>query len=291
MANAFNSLYSHVSRTPVQKLATPDFSFSSSPIERMERFRSSVRSEPRSPVERLKDTVSKMCLYTGSPRGSESTSPQPSPKKRASLPDVDKVKTKKLELEENNQTDPAEEMKLSPGGVNTEADRSGEHVDELNAGVSVSSSRSGETAIKSDQPLQPELDSRTANRSRVGEVTRESSDTHNQEASTFVPSGSGTEHTDRSQLSLCGPASGSFPVSSQCSITVSGWDGGDVTPDPRHLGLPCWGGRGLSPNSTAHQGLSPVAVGLRQANSLELEEVRLTQQCRGQPASAKLLCH
>lgn len=54
----------------------------------MERFRSSIRSEPRSPVERLKDTVSKMCLYTGSPRGSESTSPQPSPKKRCSLSDV-----------------------------------------------------------------------------------------------------------------------------------------------------------------------------------------------------------
>ncbi|XP_029357147.1 protein TESPA1 isoform X2 [Echeneis naucrates] len=87
MANAFYSLYSHVSRTPVQKLATPEFTFSS-PVERIERFRSSVRSEPRSPVERLKDTVSKMCLYTGSPRGSDSTSPQTSPRKRSSLPDV-----------------------------------------------------------------------------------------------------------------------------------------------------------------------------------------------------------
>lgn len=87
MANAFYSLYSHVSRTPLQKLATPEFTFSS-PMERIERFRSSLRSEPRSPVERLKDTVSKMCLYTGSPRGSDSTSPQASPRKRASLPDV-----------------------------------------------------------------------------------------------------------------------------------------------------------------------------------------------------------
>lgn len=108
MANAFYSLYSHVSRTPLQKLATPEFTFSSSPVERIERFRSSVRSEPRSPVERLKDTVSKMCLYTGSPRGSDSTSPQPSPRKRSSLPDVvdivlDKVKigaNKKLDLGE-----------------------------------------------------------------------------------------------------------------------------------------------------------------------------------------------
>lgn len=110
MANAFYSLYSHVSRTPLQKLATPEFTFSSSPVERIERFRSSIRSEPRSPVERLKDTVSKMCLYTGSPRGSDSTSPQPSPIKRSSLPDVvdivlDKVKTgvtKKLDLGEYN---------------------------------------------------------------------------------------------------------------------------------------------------------------------------------------------
>lgn len=56
----------------------------------------------------MKDTVSKMCLYTGSPRGSDSTSPQPSPRKRSSLPDVvdivlEKVKsgaTKKLDLGE-----------------------------------------------------------------------------------------------------------------------------------------------------------------------------------------------
>ncbi|KAI4827677.1 hypothetical protein KUCAC02_031056 [Chaenocephalus aceratus] len=106
MANAFYSLYSHVSRTPLQKLATPEFTFSSCPVEKIERFRGSIRSEVRSPVERLKDTVSKMCLYTGSPRGSDSTSPQPSPRKRASLPDVvgivlEKHKsgaTKKLDL-------------------------------------------------------------------------------------------------------------------------------------------------------------------------------------------------
>ncbi|XP_062261307.1 protein ITPRID2-like [Platichthys flesus] len=107
MANVFYSLYSHVSRTPVQKLVPPELCLSS-PMEKIDRFRSSVRSEPRSPVERLKDTVSKMCLYTGSPRGSVSTSPQPSPRKRSSLPDVVdmvlvKVKTevtKKLDLGE-----------------------------------------------------------------------------------------------------------------------------------------------------------------------------------------------
>ncbi|XP_022062523.2 protein ITPRID2 [Acanthochromis polyacanthus] len=110
MANAFYSLYSHVSRTPLQKLTTPEFTFSS-PVERIERFRSNIRSEPRSPVERLKDTVNKMCLYTGSPRGSDSTSPQPSPRKRSSLPEVVdivlKVKTgatKKLDLEEHDRS-------------------------------------------------------------------------------------------------------------------------------------------------------------------------------------------
>uniref|UniRef100_H3C3T6 ITPR-interacting domain-containing protein n=1 Tax=Tetraodon nigroviridis TaxID=99883 RepID=H3C3T6_TETNG len=97
MANAFFSLYSHVSRTPLPKLSPPEFTFYSSPVERMERFRSSIRSEPRSPVERLKDTVSKMCLYTGSPRGSESTSPQPSPKKRGSLSDVGDFVREKIE--------------------------------------------------------------------------------------------------------------------------------------------------------------------------------------------------
>ncbi|XP_053287248.1 protein ITPRID2 isoform X1 [Pleuronectes platessa] len=111
MANVFYSLYSHVSRTPVQKLVPPELCLSS-PMEKIDRFRSSVRSEPRSPVERLKDTVSKMCLYTGSPRGSVSTSPQPSPMKRSSLPEVVdmvlvKVKTgatKKLDLGECNRS-------------------------------------------------------------------------------------------------------------------------------------------------------------------------------------------
>ncbi|XP_046870199.1 protein TESPA1 [Hypomesus transpacificus] len=89
MANAFSSLYSHVSRTPVQKLAPPDLSLSSPSADRTTaRFLSSVRSEPRSPVDRLKDTVSRMCLYTGSSRGSENGTPQPSPRKRASLPDL-----------------------------------------------------------------------------------------------------------------------------------------------------------------------------------------------------------
>ncbi|XP_076123561.1 uncharacterized protein tespa1 isoform X1 [Alosa pseudoharengus] len=88
MANAFYSLYSHVSRTPLQKLAPPEFSFSPAAEKRIGvRFFGSVRSEPRSPVERLKDTVSKMCLFAGS-RTSDSTSPHNSPRKRGSIPEI-----------------------------------------------------------------------------------------------------------------------------------------------------------------------------------------------------------
>ncbi|XP_019716637.1 uncharacterized protein tespa1 isoform X2 [Hippocampus comes] len=65
MANAFCSLYSHVSRTPLRKLGAPQFNFAlSTPTK------SSVRSELRSPSERLKDTVSMMCLYTSARRRS-----------------------------------------------------------------------------------------------------------------------------------------------------------------------------------------------------------------------------
>ncbi|KAM6979728.1 uncharacterized protein FYW47_018898 [Aplochiton taeniatus] len=100
MANAFYSLYSHVSRTPLQKLAPPnDLSLSSpSADSSISRFMGSIRSEPRSPVERLKDTVSKMCLYTGSPRGPDSTSPAPSPRKRSSLPDLVEIVMEKSKI-------------------------------------------------------------------------------------------------------------------------------------------------------------------------------------------------
>ncbi|XP_034022040.1 protein ITPRID2 isoform X2 [Thalassophryne amazonica] len=116
MANAFYSLYSHVSRTPLQKLDTPQFTFSSSPVERFERFRSTIRSEPRSPVDRLKDTVSKMCLYTGSPRGSDSTSPQCSPRRRCSLPDVVETVMKKVRADVSKRLD-VEECNRSTSDV------------------------------------------------------------------------------------------------------------------------------------------------------------------------------
>ncbi|CAL8339078.1 unnamed protein product [Lota lota] len=92
MANAFYSLYSHVSRTPLPKLTPLEPNLSLSPVEKLDRFRAiggGVRSEPRSPVERLKDTVSKMCLYTGGTwRDSDSASPLASPRKHPSLPEV-----------------------------------------------------------------------------------------------------------------------------------------------------------------------------------------------------------
>jgi len=124
-----------VSRTPLQKLATPEFNFSS-PLEKIERFRTGLRSEPRSPVERLKDTVNKMCLYTGSPRGSDSTSPQPSPRKRSSLPEVVdivlKVKTgpaKKLDLGEHKRSNSDVDVRLITGGQKEHAQQTVENAD------------------------------------------------------------------------------------------------------------------------------------------------------------------
>lgn len=353
MANAFYSLYSHVSRTPVQKLATPEFSFSS-PMERMERFRSSVRSEPRSPVERLKDTVSKMCLYTGSPRGSDSTSPQPSPKKKSSLPDVvdvvlERVKTvvtKKLDLEEPNRIDLTVDVNLITDGAepcqstnvvqtqpnmtdsdafhdaDIEADNNGVSVISLDSGshniwTSVSSSLSGETVIETDQQSQPELGTETVYLNGAVQVTHdlicsqeaesghhESSCTSNQKTSTL--SCSETEHIDKLQPSPCLRAAASEPDEdshttgslpgpadnasfSQCSITVTGWDGDDIsscpsnTPDSSHTSCvppvksseeSCEEGQSLYPNPLTPQGLKPVTINLgKQGNSFELEEV------------------
>ncbi|KAM9859324.1 uncharacterized protein tespa1 [Aulostomus maculatus] len=178
MANAFYSLYSHVSRTPLQKLTTPEFIFTSSPMERMERFRS-LRSEPRSPVERLKDTVSKMCLYTGSPCESVSTSPQSSPRKRSSLSDVagivlSKVKSeagKKLDWRENSRnvavTDDTEdagrkdfdqEMQDRKQKQVVDANKNSIQSEDLDSVTSLS----GETVIETDHQVllwQSDLDS------------------------------------------------------------------------------------------------------------------------------------
>ncbi|XP_043098380.1 protein TESPA1 isoform X2 [Puntigrus tetrazona] len=136
MANAFYSLYSHVSRTPLQKLAPPQLTFTSPIVERT-MSRTSVRSEPRSPVERLKDTISKMCLYTGS-RGSDSTSPSNSPRKRncslsgvveRSAEDDDQELCLQMEVDDldwfiDSKTEPEEEAY----GEKTERTASTEHI-------------------------------------------------------------------------------------------------------------------------------------------------------------------
>ncbi|KAM9800507.1 protein TESPA1-like isoform X2 [Syngnathus typhle] len=89
MANAFYSLYSHVSGTPLLKLGTPQFTLSPPTKSVRSNLRSSVRTEPRSPVERLKDTVSKMCLYT-------------SPRTRSILPDLDNPVPQQVQNESKN---------------------------------------------------------------------------------------------------------------------------------------------------------------------------------------------
>lgn len=366
-ANAFYSLYSHVSRTPLQKLATPEFTFSSSPVERIERFRSSVRSEPRSPVERLKDTVSKMCLYTGSPRGSDSTSPQPSPKKRSSLPDVvdivlEKVKTgvtKKLDLGEYNRGNSTVDVSLVTDAAkscesrkevqtqqtvadsdtlhngnkncpkemccikkdNVDADENAVGLDSRShsARTSLASSLSGETVIETDHRFilsQPELDSgsteshtRTALLKPVAKVVHDLICPQIAESAHQEPPCTRSPKTDRScppphvQTAVSEPdedshtsATRSPPVLlasngsvTQCCITVTGWEGEDVSscspnaPDSSHtLIVPpvksCEEsyieGQSRYLNPLTHQGLGPVSSNLRQVNSFELEEVR-----------------
>ncbi|XP_061688800.1 protein TESPA1 isoform X2 [Syngnathoides biaculeatus] len=106
MANAFCSLYSHVSRTPLRKLGSPEFNFAaSSPAMSVGRnVGSSARGDPHSPVKRLKDTVSIMCLYTP-------------PRRKSSLSDVaDPVPqhlqtTETLDLMDGGQTDKSKEDK------------------------------------------------------------------------------------------------------------------------------------------------------------------------------------
>lgn len=361
MANAFYSLYSHVSRTPLQKLATPEFTFSSSPVERIERFRSSIRSEPRSPVERLKDTVSKMCLYTGSPRGSDSTSPQPSPKKKSSLPDVvdivlEKVKTevtKKLDLGEYN-SDSTVVVSLTDGGKEVQPQQTAsdtlrytgnkichKDVDTDENGVramgldsvrtSLSSSLSGETVIETNHQFllcQPELDSCSAKsdtgtvhlkpvskvaidliRPQIAEsVYQEPFCTSSQKTNTLSSVCFETKHMDgscpllniqtafseldedshtsatRSRPDLA--SNGSF---TQCCVTVTGWEGEDVSSCAPNTQDSCQAsvvqpvktcqdsfnkGKRQYLNPLAHQGLGPISNNLQQVNSFELEEVR-----------------
>ncbi|NXL68280.1 TESP1 protein, partial [Chordeiles acutipennis] len=78
-ADAFFCLYSHVSRTPVQRISPSHLSWPHVPNVPM-----AVPTQPStlSPVERLKKVVSTMCLYTSprdedTPRGSSRVPPTP----------------------------------------------------------------------------------------------------------------------------------------------------------------------------------------------------------------------
>ncbi|KAK1901131.1 Protein TESPA1 [Dissostichus eleginoides] len=352
MANAFYSLYSHVSRTPLQKLATPEFTFSSSPVEKIERFRGSIRSEVRSPVERLKDTVSKMCLYTGSPRGSDSTSPQPSPRKRDSLPDVvgivlEKHKsgaTKKLDLgdydrsnldvrlfmdgdtscdsgkDAQTQQSMEDEDILQNGNTtchkmqgckqtdNVDADENSVRAADLDSRThsvtSLASSVSGETVIET------ELDSCASGTADLKPVAKMTYDlicpqivesvhqapfcqqTIIPKTNTCISSEKVSidgSHEPDIQISIPEPdtrqthASGSLPVlapygdPTQCCITVTGWEGGGVSPhssnatDASHASTVMPLQKYLNP-LTRHI-LGHDSNPLQQVNSFELEEV------------------
>lgn len=298
MANAFYSLYSHVSRTPLQKLAPPDFHFCSSPVERMERFRSSIRSEPRSPVERLKDTVSKMCLYTGSPRGSESTSPQPSPKKLCSLSDVGDFVREKIEPEVVKKLNLAES-----NGNNSTAD--------VRLGVVGPKSWHSRTEVQAEEPSA--LDTHHS-RNNVGCIINKNTavDGHNIKAVSVDSKSQGVrpslslQTVDRadSQFALCqldpnvvsdsstNPP-GALPVRisrssfAQCCIPLTGWEREDISccslnPTGSHhaSAVPAIKAyeeslskkeiRYLTPPIHQNQGSVPSNV---QVNSFELEEV------------------
>lgn len=261
MANAFYSLYSHVSRTPLQKLGPPQFNFYSSPVERMERFRSSIRSEPRSPVERLKDTVSKMCLYTGSPRGSESTSPQPSPKKRCSLPDVGAV------LRE----------KFGPGAVRN-----------LDLGESNRNTKAWQETSASDAP-------RSGNKPCCNDAVVDGNNTQAASAEDqtqgplcqgeLEPTGTPAAATSRiccgtERVEATSERESSRGRLARCCIALTGWKGEDISSsslntageeekEPQHKRDISY----LTP--PIHQNHGSDSCQLQQVNSFELEEVLL----------------
>ncbi|KAL6112220.1 tespa1 [Pungitius sinensis] len=326
MANAFYSLYSHVSRTPVQKLATPEFTFSSSPAERIERFRSTVRSEPRSPVERLKDTVSKMCLYTGSPRGSDSTSPQPSPGKRSSLGDVVdivllKVKTGATEELGSGSSDwgkSAADVRLADADVRHSASaarhkepKGSERTGNGEAGESRTRSEgtslaslTEETAREEDhQFISSPRDTRTADLQPVAKITYDhicpqivesvhqtlfcSQHTRSTKANASPPSSPESGSTGGARAGSHGPdaqsafsesASRSLPVGrAQCCITVTGWEGDNVSSTVPHVQAREETSNMLESrylNPQAHRGFGDDSSNLQQANSFELEEVQ-----------------
>lgn len=314
MANAFFSLYSHVSRTPLPKLSPPEFTFYSSPVERMERFRSSIRSEPRSPVERLKDTVSKMCLYTGSPRGSESTSPQPSPKKRGSLSDVgdfvrEKIEpgvVKKLNLAESNGNNSTPDRCLGAVGpkfwhsekeMQAEEPSASETHHSRNKVCSVKNKNTVVDGLDMEAESLEEWDPDGTNPAAA--ATEEPLFCRSPKTNRASGICSEAQHLDPSLNTNAVSDSGTDPAGplsvhisqssfARCCITLSGWEGEDVSsPSPKATGSPHASAvpaieaceESLDLKDTRY--LTPPvhqnqgSSNLQQVNSFELEEVHL----------------
>lgn len=288
MANTFYSLYSHVSRTPLQKLASPEFTFYSSPVERMERFRSSIRSEPRSPVERLKDTVSKMCLYTGSPRGSESTSPQPSPKKRCSLPDVGDFVRKKVQPGVVKNPHLGESIRN-----NSTADVPSVASDSLHIGSKTCCIKNKNAVVDGNYNKAVSVDNKTQGaRTSLSLETVDRADTGTPVATADpVDALCCCRPKPNTASRICceaGHGHGHAPVQisrTSCCMTGTGWAGEDIkscspyaggshhasTVPASKTGEESLHERYLTP--LIHQNQGSVSSNLKQANSFELEEV------------------
>lgn len=303
MANAFYSLYSHVSRTPLQKLAPPELTFTS-PLAERAGSRTSVRSEPRSPVERLKDTISKMCLYTGS-RGSDSASPSGSPRKRkCSLPgvtgnepdlqiedgleqDMDwfvKVQTKLEETLNSEKVLEAAPLEDSGDKVHNPGRRSPERTPRSNQEVKSKGSASLKSTRVTMEPVPlithdvicPQVIE------YVNQAPYRSLETNNADVkdSLFQPSirqsntiTSTDDQAGAAHQNQTGDLSSKHTDTSQkslCQITITGWEGDATVPDAQER---------CSPNIQKY--LSPVKpLNLsrliqcpKQGNSFELEEV------------------
>lgn len=289
MANAFYSLYSHVSRTPLQKLAPPEFTFYSSPVERMERFRSNIRSEPRSPVERLKDTVSKMCLYTGSPRGSESTSPQSSPKKRCSLSDVGDFAREKV------QPGVVKNLRLGESiRNNSTADVRSVASDNLHIGSKTCCIKNKNAVVDGNYSRAVSVDNKTqGSRTSLSLETADRADTGTPVA-TAAPEDAlccCRPKPNTASHICCEAGHGHAPVQisrTTCCMTVTGWVGEDIKSCSPYAGgshhastVPAskTGEESLHERDIRyltpliHQSQDSISSNLKHVNSFELEEV------------------
>ncbi|KAG7259167.1 hypothetical protein CRUP_005395 [Coryphaenoides rupestris] len=308
MANAFYSLYSHVSRTPLPKLMPLEPARSPEPVEMPDRFRGVVvgsdHSEPRSPVARLKETVARMCLYTG---GARRDSERDSERKRPSLPEVVDIVLENAKLQAPRKLDfsePSLDVQHDPHReLEEEEEEEGEH---------------GQQTAMTDVPRQPSsLDARchmvargTVDQSdglgadrngatssadlggtRILSKTCEplssrSRKTSDAEEDRHILSYSADPHSDKYGQGE-GPTSADHPVPHSgpppCCITFTGWEGDNVTSSATHGPIhgsngPIHGSNG--PEQARRTGSRRLLCPLkrfsdksRQANSFDIEEV------------------